>query len=272
MQFKIANKDVEPSQEDFIGLAIIAISLIFYITAAQCITKLKDWRESKKSPDERLLDLLKKMQEKDYLTPGCMDYFPSNYGMTIEECKKDGDGYFAPDPDKKDPVLVVDAVSMKEFLKWVGKLTALVNALASMNDTDNCVRKIDSVVKSNFTKSDFVYDENNKPKEIVLQKVKAKWPTFEFYDNPPKCIRTLEESLGKIRQSYKKIADNVKQIIKESTDNASEEELQNRVCYVETARTVTMIHGQIVDKFKDNFYDLVKIDVVYYDEYGYGKL
>lgn len=255
MQFKIANKDVEPSQEGLLTLFFFGFFALLGLNA--CLSLIDEWRESKKSPDEKLKDKLDEMSSGTWLEPGNLDHFPTKFGMSDEESDKQNGGHFGPDPDKKNPNLTTQGIRFDDFKKAVEKLQKLSKFLASLGTTDDTIAKFDDMVKKTYTKDDFTYDDKEKkPNGLVFNKVVHKWPTSEFYQDADERVREMRAIFDRSKGDYKKIANKIGQIIKADTKSVPEKEMQNRVGYVKAAMMIQWIHADIVRSWIDNFYDL----------------
>ncbi len=257
MKYKMDN-GAEPCQEGFV--LTFYLGLFAFLGLSACITMIEDWRESKLPPDEKLKKALEKMGG-EWLEPGNLDHFPTKFGMSDEESDKKNGGHYGPDPNKSNPNLRARGVKFADFKTYVEKLQKLTHFLASVSDTNGITKKFENLLTQTFKRDNFTYDDNKKPDGVTFNRVVATFPKFEFYWDADKCIHDMEQIFRKSKEDYKKIAAHIGQIIKEKTDGASEQEMQDRVGYIKAAELIRLIHESIVEKWHDNFYDLNEIEV-----------
>lgn len=263
MQFKV--RDVEPAQEDLAGFIGVALGFFIIFGVTACVRKIEEWRDSKRSPEEKLKRALNKIgTDTQWIEPGNYDEFPTNFGRSYDEADKAYGGHWGPRKDKADPKLTTSAYPYAEFTKWLDKLSKVTTTIAGMGDTERTMDKLNGVLKSNFSKKDFVY-ENDKPADIIMKQVTAKWPEFEFYVKPDNILKNVHDRFKALKPMYKKIANNIGQIIRASTEDASEEEMQNRVAYVKAAEMILFLNNAIIEKLHMNFDYLCEIDVEWFD-------
>lgn len=233
------------------------------ITAA--IQKINEWRDSKMSPAERVKKVLEKLSKNKIYEPDDDD-FPSMYGhATVEECRSDMSGYWAPNPNTPKPVLETDAVPVGEYVKWAGKIATMVKALASMSSTDGAIKKIEALIKKTFGNKELEFNDSGRKLTLIhLKEVRHKWPTSEYYKDVYKAFGVIEDAMQEPVRQYKQLASKLEQVIKESTEGVSEEEMRDRVAYVEAAVLVTDIHNHLVESMLyTNIKKLKEIDVVW---------
>lgn len=259
MKFKVSSQ-IEPSQEGF--LLTFYLGLFALVGISACVNMIKDWRESKLPPDEKLKKALEKMGG-EWLEPNAYDEFPTKYGMSDEESDRQNGGHWGPNPDNSNPSLKAEGIRYAEFKTAVEKLQKLSRFLASVSDTDGVTKKFESVLTQTFKRGDFTYDDNKKPDGVAFKYVDAVFPKFEFYWDSDKCIKDMTQLFNKSRDDYKRIAAHVGDIINEKTDGASEQEMQDRVGYIKAAEMIRLIHESIVEKWYQNFDNLSEIDVAW---------
>lgn len=266
MKFKVPS-NVDASQESLTGFVTFGLTIVLSLTILKCYEKLKAWRASKMSPEQKLVKILKEMTSNKYLYPGCLDRFPTTYGLSDEQSDRDYNGHWGPIENAVD--LTATAIPLKTFIKEAKQLGGFVKFMAGLSGTDGCIEKIDNYIKSNFKKNDLAYlqEDDNEPKLIGFghQPVNVRWPKSEYWDNPEKCCDQLANEFNQYRSSFGLLSKKVSEVIRAYTNDVPEEEIKERVAFVEAAMKIVVLYDSIVEDFTQVFYDLADIDVDWYD-------
>lgn len=265
MKFKVDKP--EASNESFMAGVLTVIFLPYIIaivamTIGGLCTAIERWRDSKRSPEERLARILDRMsRSKEWIY--IPDEFPSMFGLTVEEQRNDWGYNLAPDPRKSSPRLTVDnVVSLQTYLAMIAKYKTFVNTVARITDTSNCGKVIDKAFKTAFKPGvDFEFNGNVFGR-FLFKVGTAKWPTDPFYADAGKATTQIEIELNSLRKSYEQLRDRVKEIVAEKTEGVDKPELVDRVTYVRTGEMIAAMHENIVNHIEQNLCDMCDVQVV----------
>lgn len=265
MKFKV-NKP-EASSEGFIAGALTVIFLPYIIAIAAmtigglCIA-IEKWRDSKRSPEERLARILDKMSKsKEWIW--VPDEFPSTYGLSVEEQRNNWGYNIAPDPSKSNPRLTVDnVVSLQTYMAMIAKYKTFVNAIARITDTNGCEKTVDKAFKASFKAGVDIEFNGNIFGRFLFKTGTAKWPTDPFYANVGKATTQIEIELNSLRKSYEQLCDRVKEIIEAKTEGVDKPEMIGRVTYVRTCEMIASMHENLVRHIEQNLSDMCDVQVV----------
>ena len=272
MKFKV-NKSYE-AQEGFVGGVLFAIFVLPYLVAlvAGSIMVLSDsirrWRDSKRSPEEKLAKAIEGMSKyKDYFD--IRDWFPDKRGLSDDDALTELGYKVAPDPRLSNPKLsVANVISTKTFMAMLDKFKSFVSKIASISDTENCMKTIDNAFKQSFDiKKDVVFD-TNEFKEFNYAKYTAKWPNDPFYKNVHAEVEKFEIALHKLMPQFKILHSKVSQAISAKIEGESKEELQGRVAFIKTCDMIVKMYNNLYTTFDSNLEALYYVDVVGVDENG----
>jgi hypothetical protein len=265
MKFKVSKP--EASNESFIAGALTVIFLPYIIaivamTVGGLCTAIARWRDSKRSPEERLARILDKMsKKKEWIW--VPDEFPSMWGLSVEEQRHQWGYNIAPDPRKSNPRLTVDnVVSLQTYMSMITKYKTFVNAIARITDTDGCEKVVDKQFKSLFKDGVDVEFAGNMFNKFLFKTGVAKWPTDPFYANVGKATLQIEMEINSLRKSYEQLRDRVKEIIAESTEGVDKPELIGRVAYIRTCEMIATMHERLVRHIEQNLDDMCNVDVI----------
>lgn len=272
MKFKVS-KSYE-AQEGFVGGVLFAIFVLPYLVAlvAGSIMVLSDsirrWRDSKRSPEEKLAKAIEGMSKyKDYFD--IRDWFPDKKGLSDDDALTELGYKVAPDPRLSNPKLsVANVIATKTFMAMLDKFKSFVSKIASISDTENCMKTIDNAFKQSFdVKKDVVFD-TNEFKEFNYAKYTAKWPNDPFYKNVHAEVEKFEIALHKLMPQFKILHSKVSQAIAEKIEGESKEELQGRVAFIKTCDMIVKMYNNLYTTFDSNLDALYYVDVVGVDENG----
>lgn len=272
MKFKVS-KSYE-AQEGFVGGVLFAIFVLPYLVAlvAGSIMVLSDsirrWRDSKRSPEEKLAKAIEEMSKyKDYFD--IRDWFPDKKGLSDDDALTELGYKVAPDPRLSNPKLsVANVISTKTFMAMLDKFKSFVSKIASISDTENCMKTIDNAFKQSFdVKKDVVFD-TNEFKEFNYAKYTAKWPNDPFYKNVHAEVEKFEIALHKLMPQFKILHSKVSQAIAAKIEGESKEELQGRVAFIKTCDMIVKMYNNLYTTFDSNLDALYYVDVVGVDENG----
>jgi len=249
MKFKTTNHEASSESLGFgdgvaLGMALPYLIGIGLITIMGLVDMIAKWRDSKRSPAERMSRKL------DDLTKGRKylwynnDEFPDMWGKTPEQQDYDWGYHLEPSSKVATPRLSVDnVVSSAEFIAQLTKLKTFAEGVAKITDTNNCCAEIDKIFKKSFGKSVIV--EQNKCMSITMKREVATWPTNEYFANLSIPMAKINKAYVSLVPAYQKLKQNIDEIIKEETKGAAKEELEGRVIYVRTCEFILSIHDYI---------------------------
>lgn len=272
MKFKVS-KSYE-AQEGFVGGVLFAIFVLPYLVAlvAGSIMVLSDsirrWRDSKRSPEEKLAKAIEEMSKyKDYFD--IRDWFPDKKGLSDDDALTELGYKVAPDPRLSNPKLsVANIIATKTFMAMLDKFKSFVSKIASISDTENCMKTIDNAFKQSFdVKKDVVFD-TNEFKEFNYAKYTAKWPNDPFYKSVHTEVEKFEIALHKLMPQFKILHSKVSQAIAAKIEGESKEELQGRVAFIKTCDMIVKMYKNLYTTFDSNLDALYYVDVVGVDENG----
>ena len=249
MKFKTTNHDASSEGLGFgdgvaLGLALPYLIVIGLVTVVGLVNMISKWRDSKRSPAERLARKLDRLsKEKNYLWYN-NEEFPDMWGKTPDQQDYEWGYHLEPSSKVATPRLSVDnIVSSAEFIAQIAKLKSFAEGVAKLTDTNNCGPEIDKIFKKSFGKSMIV--EQNKCMSIQMKREVATWPTHEYFAHLSIPMSKINKAYMALIPAYTKLKQNIDEIIKEETKGAAKEELEGRVTYVRTCEFILSIHDYI---------------------------
>ena len=247
MQFKTSNE--QASNEGFGEGVLFGIMLPYILVAAACairglVSLFERWRDSKRSPAERLARKLDRLTKyKEYLWYE-NDEFPDMWGLTPDQQEYEWGYHLEPSSSIPTPRLTVENVaSSAEFIAQLTKLKSFAEGVAKIADTNNCGSEIDKLFKKCFGKVMVV--EQNRCMSITMKREVAKWPSNEYFANLSIPMSKINKAYMALIPAYTKLKQNIDEIIKAETKGAAKEELEGRVTYVRTCEFILSIHDYI---------------------------
>ena len=272
MKFKVS-KSYE-AQEGFVGGVLFAIFVLPYLVAlvAGSIMVLSDsirrWRDSKRSPEEKLAKAIEEMSKyKDYFD--IRDWFPDKKGLSDDDALTELGYKVAPDPRLSNPKLsVANVIATKTFMAMLDKFKSFVSKIASISDTENCMKTIDNAFKQSFdVKKDVVFDVNEF-KTFNYAKHTVRWPSDPFYKNAYVPVNKFQTALRALMPLFKTLHGKVTQAIEAKIEGEDKEELQGRIAFIKTCDMIVKMYDNLYETFDNNLDALCYVDVVGVDENG----
>lgn len=249
MKFKTTNHESSNEGLGFgegvaLGLALPYLIGIGLITIVGLVEMIAKWRDSKRSPAERMSRKLDRLtKEKNYLWYN-NEEFPDMWGKSPDQQDYEWGYHLEPSSKVATPRLSVDnVVSSAEFIVQIGKLKAFAEGVAKLTDTNNCGTEIDKIFKKSFGKSMII--EQNKCMSITMKREVATWPTNEYFAHLSIPMSKINKAYMALIPAYTKLKQNIDEIIKAETKGAAKEELEGRVTYVRTCEFILSIHDYI---------------------------
>lgn len=217
---------------------------------------IHNWRESKKTPTQKLKDELERLTK-------WVDDIPGN--STDELSFHDGFTGCKPDPDRRTPNLkAIGIISLSTFKTFAGKLQKCTHALASSSKDSKAIKKIDDVFKQNFSKKDLIYDGKT-PVAFMYPTTSCTFPNGEWYKNFTKCADEMSNVMSKFKDDLRGMIKACDDILEEETDGVDKSELLDRVAFIKTALIYNDLIRSIHDSWEDNIRRLCQIDIVWED-------
>lgn len=249
MQFKTSKEQTSNEGLGFgdgflLGLSLPYLLMIGLATIVGLVELIERWRDSKRSPAERMSRKLDRLtKSKQYLWYN-NDEFPDMWGKTPEQQDYDWGYHLEPSSKVATPRLTVEnIVPSTEFIAQIAKLKMFAEGVAKITDTNNCGVEIDKIFKKAFGKNMVV--EQNKCMSIQMKREIATWPTNEYFAYLDIPMLKIDKAYRALVPAYTKLKQNIDEIIKTETKGAVKEELEGRVIYVRTCEFILSIHDYI---------------------------